>query len=128
MKTIPVLVLALAALVPVHAQILRPSTFGGAGPGGHDSRGHNEGWNHHGHYGYGAGPRYFGGWGHSYYYGYGGLLPAVYWGAPAVYSDGGYGYDYAYDVRPDYRSSGFWLGGLVGAIIGNNSGSLASGR
>jgi ElaB/YqjD/DUF883 family membrane-anchored ribosome-binding protein len=35
-----------------------------------------------------------------------------------------YGYGYGPAVRPDYSSSGMLLGGLIGAIIGHNSGSL----
>jgi len=61
-------------------------------------------------YGYGYGQRYGHSYGNSYgyrgYYGY--SQPGYY------YSDYGYG-------RPSYASSGLLLGGLTGAIIGNNS-------
>lgn len=66
----------------------------------------------YGNYGYSHSPRYavsvgygygYRGYGYGYDYGYG-------------YGDGGYVYGY-----PNYRGSGVLIGGIAGAIIGNNS-------
>jgi len=66
--------------------------------------------------------------GYGYYSGYGYRTYPAYpsYSSRVVYRDTyGYDDDYAsgYD-RPDYASSGLLLGGLAGAIIGNNSGDL----
>jgi hypothetical protein len=131
MKTILSLGLALMALVPAHAQIFRPEAVNGALLGGIAGAiiGNNSGSLRHDAWrgaaiGAGAGlilgsalgdARDRDGW-------YG-SSPAprayVYRNGPRyrrpVY-DGGYYYS-----RPDYRGTGVIVGGLTGAIIGNNS-------
>lgn len=79
-------------------------------------------------------PYYSSGWSRPYsYYPRYSYRPAYYsYGWPLSYSDYGYysypSYDYDYDLRPyygsnsSYRGAGLVLGGLAGAIIGNNSG------
>jgi outer membrane lipoprotein SlyB len=143
MKTIVALTLSLFALAPIQAQVFHPETVNGAVLGGIAGAviGNNSGDLHHnawrgaaigavaggligsavgesrdydhrsrvpephGYYSYG--PSYRRGWyGNNGYHGY--SQPGYY------YSD--YGYD-----RPSYASSGLLLGGLTGAIIGNNS-------
>ena len=143
MKTIIALTVSLLALAPMHAQVFCPETVNGAVLGGiagavignNSGSLHHNAWqgaaigavaggligsavgesrdyNHrtqapvpHGYYSYG--PSYWhGSYGYRGYYGY--SRPAYY------YSDYGYG-------RPSYASSGLLLGGLTGAIIGNNS-------
>jgi outer membrane lipoprotein SlyB len=143
MKTIYALTVALFALAPMQAQVFRPETVNGAVLGGIAGAviGNNSGDLHHnawrgaaigavaggligsavgesreydhrtqvtapsGYYTYGPSYRH-GYYGYRGYYGY--SQPDYY------YSD--YGYD-----RPSYAASGLLLGGLTGAIIGNNS-------
>jgi len=142
MKTIVALTLSLLALAPLHAQVFHPETVNGAVLGGLAGAviGNNSGDLHHnawrgaaigavaggligsavgesreyehrtqvpvpsGYYSYR--PSYGRGfYGYRGYYGY---------SQPYYYSDYGYG-------RPSYASTGLLLGGLTGAIIGNNS-------
>jgi uncharacterized membrane protein len=151
MKSIFLLSLALVAAAPMQAQIFRPEAVNGAVLGGVAGAiiGNNSGDLHHNAwrgaaYGAGAGlligaiageasdyrhghevprpaprtyvyreaPRY------GYYSGYR-TYPT--YSSEVVY-DGGYSYDE--EDRPNYATSGLLLGGLAGAIIGNNSGDL----
>lgn len=135
MKTLLSLAIALVALVPAQAQLFRPASVNGALLGGLAGAiiGNNSGSLHHNAWqgaaiGAGAGlligsaidanrrdvwhdsggpaPRGYG-------YGY------VYRQGPG-YRSYPYGGGYYYS-RPDYRGTGVILGGIGGAIIGNNS-------
>jgi outer membrane lipoprotein SlyB len=146
MKTIAALTFSLFALASVQAQIFRPETVNGAVLGGIAGAviGNNSGDLHHNAWrGAAIGTLAGGLIGSSIgesrerrdgyqvqrpsgYYIYGpSYRPYGYRGA---YGYGSYGYaqpgyyysDYSYD-RPSYAASGLWLGGLTGAIIGNNS-------
>jgi hypothetical protein len=146
MKTVLLFCAALAAVAPARAQIFRPGAVNGAILGGIAGAviGNNSGSLHHngwqgaaigataglllgaatddsrygGAYVYRTVPRGYGyysdyGYSHTPRYsvsiGYGG------------YGYGSYGYGgYAYGY-PDYRGTGLLLGGITGAIIGNNS-------
>ncbi|HTZ21542.1 MAG TPA: YMGG-like glycine zipper-containing protein [Opitutaceae bacterium] len=130
MKTTIALVLALLALAPAQAQIFRPESVGGVVLGGIAGAviGHNSGsLNHNAWQGaaIGAGTglllgsiigdsRYQNTWA-------GTQVPVpgayVYRDAPYYYDDGPVD---VYD-RPDYAATGTLLGGIAGAIIGNNS-------
>ena len=154
MKTLLVLSLAAAALVPVQAQILRSEAANGAVIGaaagaiiGHNSGslGHNA-WRGAA-YGAGAGLligsaigesnyradahrptiHYGGGFGRPYGYGYG-YGGYGYADRPYVYRAAPVYYyddtDYYVAARPNYAGTGLFWGALAGAIIGNNSGSL----
>jgi hypothetical protein len=137
MKTALSLCLALVALAPAHAQIFRPAAVNGALLGGLAGAiiGNNSGSLHHNAWqgaAIGAGTglllgaalddgRYDG----TYVYR---TSPPVYrypaYRYPASrypYYASGYGYYGRYYGRPDYRGSGVLLGGITGAIIGNNS-------
>ena len=136
MKTILSLVVALVALAPAQAQIFRPASVNGALLGGLAGAiiGNNSGsLNHNAWQGaaIGAGAGLLLGsaidanrndtWHDS-----GALAPRVSVSAGYVYRSGpSYrSYPYAggyYYSRPDYRGAGLILGGLGGAIIGNNS-------
>jgi len=140
MKTIAALTLTMFALAPVQAQVFHPETINGAVLGGIAGAvvGNNSGSLHHnawtgaaigtvaggligsavgesreqaratqvpvpsGYYSYGLGYNSYRG-----YRGYG-------YSRPGYYSDYSYG-------RPSYAASGLLLGGVTGAIIGNNS-------
>jgi outer membrane lipoprotein SlyB len=141
MKTIAALTLTLFALAPVQAQVFHPETINGAVLGGIAGAviGNNSGSLHHNAWqgaaiGSVAGALIGSSVGESreqsyharvpvpsgYYYGtgYRGYRGYGYYG----YSQPGYYYsDYGYYGRPSYASSGLLLGGLTGAIIGNNS-------
>jgi membrane associated rhomboid family serine protease len=130
MKTTIAFALALLALAPAQAQIFRPESVGGVVLGGIAGAviGHNSGsLNHNAWQGaaIGAGTglllgsiigesRYQNTWS-------GTQVPApgayVYRDAPYYYDDGPAD---VYD-RPDYAATGTLLGGIAGAIIGNNS-------
>ena len=130
MKTTIALALALLALVPAQAQVFRPASVGGVVLGGIAGAiiGNNSGSLHHNAWqgaaiGAGAGllfgsalgeSRYQNAWANTQV-----TVPGAY-----VYRDSPYYYDggpgYAYD-RPDYAATGTLLGGIAGAIIGNNS-------
>ena len=133
MKTTVGLALALLALAPAQAQVFRPESVGGVLLGGLAGAiiGNNSGSLHHNAWqgaaiGAGAGllfgsalgdSRYQSAWG-------GTQVPVpdysgayVYRDAPVYYASGP---EYVYD-RPDYAATGTLLGGIAGAIIGNNS-------
>jgi hypothetical protein len=130
MKTTIAFALALLALAPAQAQIFRPETAGGVVLGGIAGAivGNNSGSLHHNAWqgaaiGAGVGllfgsalgeSRYQDAWANTQV-----PLPGayVYRDAPAYYDVGP---AYAYD-RPDYAATGTLLGGIAGAIIGNNS-------
>jgi outer membrane lipoprotein SlyB len=146
MKTIAALTLSLLALVPVQAQVFQPETVNGAILGGIAGAviGNNSGDLHHNAWrgaaiGTVAGaligsavgesreyathaqvpyPRGYYSYGPSYHHSYGPSYRSYgYYG----YSRPGYYYsDHSYR-RPSYAGSGLWLGGLTGAVIGNNS-------
>jgi outer membrane lipoprotein SlyB len=146
MKTIAALTFSLFALAPVKAQIFRPETVNGAVLGGIAGAviGNNSGDLHHNAWrgaaiGTVAGGLIGSSIGESRerrdgyqvhrpsgYYSYGPSYRS--YGYRGSYGYGGYGYeqpgyyysDYSYR-RPSYAASGLWLGGLTGAIIGNNS-------
>lgn len=145
MKTIAALTFSLFALASVQAQVFRPETVNGAVLGGiagavignnsgdlhhnawrgaaigtvaggligssiGESRERRDGYQVHrpsGYYSYGPSYRSYG-YGRPYGYSYGYAQPGYYYS------------DYSYR-RPSYAASGLWLGGLTGAIIGNNS-------
>ena len=130
MKTNIAFALALLALAPAQAQIFRPESVGGVVLGGIAGAiiGNNSGSLHHNAWqgaviGAGAGllfgsalgdSRYQNAWANTQV-----PMPGAY-----VYRDSPYYYDggpgYAYD-RTDYAATGTLLGGIAGAIIGNNS-------
>jgi outer membrane lipoprotein SlyB len=130
MKTSIALALALLALAPAQAQIFRPESVGGVVLGGIAGAiiGNNSGSLHHNAWqgaaiGAGAGllfgsalgeARYQNAWATN-------QVPApgayVYRDSPYYYDSGP---DYVYE-RPDYAVTGTLLGGIAGAIIGNNS-------
>ena len=140
MKTIVALTISLLALAPVQAQVFRPETVSGAVLGGIAGAviGNNSGDLHHNAWKGAAIGTLAGGLigsavGESReraqyqdrqvpvptgYYGpansYNGYRDYSY-SQPAYYSDS------SYDHRPSYATSGLLLGGLAGAIIGNNS-------
>ena len=120
MKTTIAFALALLALVPAQAQIFRPESNGGVVLGGIAGAiiGNNSGSLHHNAWqgaaiGAGVGLLFGSALGETRY------QPGAY-----VYRDSPYYYDsgpgYAYD-RPDYAATGTLLGGIAGAIIGNDS-------
>jgi hypothetical protein len=120
MKTNIALALALLALAPAQAQIFRPESVGGIVLGGIAGAiiGNNSGSLHHNAWqgaaiGAGVGLLFGSTLGEARY------QPGAY-----VYRDSPYYYDsgpgYVYD-RPDYAATGTLLGGIAGAIIGNNS-------
>jgi hypothetical protein len=130
MKTTIALALALLALAPAQAQIFRPESNGGVVLGGIAGAiiGNNSGSLHHNAWqgaaiGAGAGLLFGSALGESRYQNTwaGTQVPVpgayVYRDSPCYY-DGGPGY--AYD-RADYAATGTLLGGIAGAIIGNNS-------
>jgi hypothetical protein len=130
MKTNIAFALALLALVPAQAQVFGPESVGGVVLGGIAGAiiGNNSGSLHHNAWqgaaiGAGAGllfgsalgdSRYQNAWANTQV-----TMPGAY-----VYRDSPYYYaggrGYAYD-RPDYAATGTLLGGIAGAIIGNNS-------
>jgi len=130
MKPSIALVLALLALAPAQAQIFRPESVSGVVLGGIAGAiiGNNSGSLHHNAWqgaaiGAGAGllfgsalgeSRYQNAWANTQV-----PMPGtyVYRDSPSYY-DGGPAY--VYD-RPDYAATGTLLGGIAGAIIGNNS-------
>lgn len=106
MKTGLTLCLLLGVLATAHAQVFRPHAIHG-----------RAGWRHHGHgyhHGWVARPSVA-----FYYSDYGwGARPWTYgYASYPVYATSSY-------VSPTRASSGLFWGGLLGAIIGNNSGSL----
>lgn len=133
MKTILSLAVALVALVPAQAQLFRPASVNGALLGGLAGAiiGNNSGSLHHnGLQGaaIGAGAGLLIGSAidadrRNVWHDSGASAPRSY-----VYRNGpsyrGYSYPYGggyYYSRPDYRGTGVILGGIGGAIIGNNS-------
>ena len=138
MKTLLSVAVALMALLPAQAQIFRPAAVNGAVLGGIAGAiiGNNSGSLRHDAWrgaAIGAGAGLLIGSAidadrHDVWYGSGAPAPRnyVYRRGPAYRSQGGYAYSYPYRggyyySRPDYRASGVILGGLGGAIIGNNS-------
>ena len=130
MKTIIAFALALFALAPAQAQIFRPEAAGGVVLGGIAGAiiGNNSGSLHHNAWqgaaiGAGAGLLFGSAFGESGYQNTGANIQVPVPGA-YVYRDAPYFYDsgpgYVYD-RPDYAATGTLLGGIAGAIIGNNS-------
>jgi hypothetical protein len=133
MKTNIALALALLALAPAQAQVFRPTSASGVVLGGIAGAiiGHNSGsLNHNAWQGaaIGAGTgllfgsiigesRYQNGWART-------QVPVPDYSGAYVYRDSPYYYDggpgYVYD-RPNYAATGTLLGGIAGAIIGNNS-------
>jgi YMGG-like Gly-zipper/Glycine-zipper domain len=136
MKTILSLAIALVALVPAQAQLFRPAAVNGALLGGLAGAiiGNNSGSLHHNGWqgaAIGAGAGLLIGSAidanrRDVWYGSGAPAPRsrgsyVYRNGPAYRS---YSYPYGggyYYSRPDYRGTGVILGGISGAIIGNNS-------
>lgn len=136
MKTPLFISLALATLVSAHAEVFRPGMArGGRGAtsvaisysNGPAYVGYRSGWR-------GGSGVYLGARAYPYYSrpysGYGAAwrpyyssYPVYVQPAPVVYADYGYDSGYTYGT-PSRAASGLWLGALVGAIIGNNSGSL----
>src|SRR5512147_3038618 len=111
MKAILALSLALVALTPAHAQILRPSAGRDGRSGGPRDHGRahiDRPSYHHGGYVYRHGPSFYWGIGPAYYGGY----------YPAYSYYPGYGVDYPYYGNWGYygansaASTGFWLGAL----------------
>ena len=130
MKTNIALALALLALAPAQAQIFRPESVGGVVLGGIAGAiiGNNSGSLHHNAWqgaaiGAGAGLLFGSALGESRDQNTWAGTPVPAPGA-YVYRDSPYYYDsgpdYVYD-RPDYAATGTLLGGIAGAIIGNNS-------
>jgi hypothetical protein len=133
MKTTIAFALALLALAPVQAQVFRPESVGGVVLGGIAGAviGHNSGsLNHNAWQGaaigagtgllFGSiigGSRYQNTWADT-------QVPTPDYSGAYVYRDSPYYYgggpEYAYD-RPNYAVTGTLLGGIAGAIIGNNS-------
>jgi outer membrane lipoprotein SlyB len=146
MKTLLVSGLALLTATALPAQIIRPEAVNGAVLGGIAGAviGNNSGDLHHNAwrgaaYGAGAGLILGSVIGEANEQRYGHQVPVpprprtyVYREAPGyyspnvVYTDADYGYSsYAVeDERPNYAGRGLLLGGIAGAIIGNNSGDL----
>jgi hypothetical protein len=135
MKTSIFLGLALLAVAPLRAQILRPASINGAILGGIAGAiiGNNSGSLHHNAWqgaaiGAGAGLLLGAAADNSGYYGYGYggpdySGPSIYRHRPAgrVVYRGGYG---GYDSYGSAATDGLWLGALAGGIIGHNSGSF----
>ncbi|MFA5263685.1 MAG: YMGG-like glycine zipper-containing protein, partial [Opitutaceae bacterium] len=151
MKTILALLIAASVALPARAQLFRPEAVNGAAVGALAGAiiGHNSGDLHHNGWqgaaiGAGAGmllgsafgdahrdgiyyrahvasPRGYGFHGPSY--GYRGYRrgPGYFYSYGPRYTTGYYS-PYTYYVGPSYANSGAFFGGLVGAIIGHNSG------
>lgn len=137
MKTTLFLCLALATLIPAHAEVFRSQ----AGRGSHRSDGHRDGGDHRRtsvHVGIGVGHgypyrhvspwRHHIGWDRGYYYSPYRFSPAYSY-VPAYGYYGGYGdaypyYDYGYYGTGSGATNGLLLGALAGGIIGHNSGEF----
>lgn len=135
MKTCLAVCLALLAVLPASAQVLHPHAVR-VGERHRVSHHSGHGWNRHhsgwrGSYGFGTGLLFGSLAAGAYDGGYGWVdAPGVYvYRRPFAYGYGPTYYSYAGDVdrgysRPNYATSGLWLGALAGAVLGNNSGDL----